>query len=70
MVERTPVSSSNVRSIGHDAGTNTLSVEYKDGSVYHYHDVPKDVHEGLISARSVGGFLHANIRGSYKHTKQ
>ena len=70
MVERTPVSSSNVRSVGHDEKTNTLAIEFKDGSVYHYHDVPKDVHEGLISAKSVGGFVHSQIKGNYKHSKQ
>lgn len=69
MVERTPVKSSNVNSVGYDADGKTLHVEYKDGSVYHYHDVDKDVHEQLVSSRSVGGFIHANIKGSYKHTK-
>ena len=70
MVERQPVQSSNVKSVGHDPKTNTLAVEFKDGSVYHYHDVPKDVHESLVSAKSVGGFIHANIKGAYKHSRQ
>ena len=70
MVTRTPVSSSNVKSVGHDPDTNTLEVEFKDGSVYHYHDVPKDEYEQLIAVKSVGGYIHANIKGSYKHSKQ
>ena len=70
MIERKPVSSSNVKSVGHDPDSNTLEVEFSDGSVYHYHDVPKDVHEGLISSKSVGGFIHKNIKGSYKHSRQ
>lgn len=70
MVERTPISSSNIKSIGHDPETNTLAIEYKDGSVYHYHDVGKDTHDQLISARSVGGFIHSSIKGVYKHSKQ
>ena len=70
MIERLPVTSSNVKSIGHDADSNTLAVEFKDGSIYHYHDVPKDIHEGLVSAKSVGSYIHANIKGKYKHAKQ
>lgn len=70
MITRTPLSSSNVASAGHDPATNTMEVEYKDGSVYHYHDVPKDIHEGLMSAKSAGGFIHANVKGKYKHSRQ
>lgn len=70
MVDRVPVSSSNVKSVGHDSETNTLAVEFKDGSVYHYHDVPKDVHESLVSAKSIGGFIHSGIKGKYSHSKQ
>lgn len=70
MVERTPVSSSHVAAVGYDPDEKTLAIEFKDGNVYHYHDVEKDIHEGLVAARSVGGFIHANIKGVYKHSKQ
>ena len=70
MIDRAPVSSSNVKSVGHDPETNTLAVEFRDGSIYHYHDVPKDVHASLISAKSVGGYIHSNLKGIYKHSKQ
>lgn len=70
MVERVPVTSSNIKSVGHDPDTNTLAVEFSDGSVYHYHDVEKDIHEGLVAAKSVGGYLHSTIKGKYKHSKQ
>ena len=71
MVDRTPVNSSNVHSVGYDPEQKILSVEFKNGGgVYHYHDVEKDVHEGLVAARSVGGYLHANVKGIYKHSKQ
>lgn len=70
MVERTPIKSSNVKSVGYDPETKTLAVEFNGGGVYHYHDVEKDVHEGLVSARSVGGFIHNNIKGAYRHSKQ
>lgn len=70
MIERTPVDSSNIKSVGHDPKTNTLAVEFNNGSLYHYHDIPKTVHQELMSAKSVGSHLNKNIRGSYKYTKQ
>ena len=70
MIDRVPVSSSNIKSIGHDPETKTLAVEFQDGSIYHYHDVEKDAHENLIGAKSIGKHLHSNIKGIYKHSKQ
>lgn len=70
MIERTPVSSSNVASVGHDSSTNTLSIEFKDGSVYHYHDVEKNMYNSLVDAKSIGKYIHENIKGKYKHSKQ
>lgn len=69
MITRTPVLSSNINSTGHDPATNTMEVEFKDGSVYTYHDVPKDVHEGLIGAKSIGSHFHANVKNKYKFSK-
>jgi len=69
-IERSPVQSSNVKSIGYDPDEKTLAVEFADGSIYHYHGVEKVVHEELLSTKSVGKYLHANIKGAYKHAKQ
>ena len=68
-MNRTPVSSSNVASVGYDPNTLTLEVEFKDGSVYQYFDVPETVYQELMRASSVGTFLHANIKNSYRYTK-
>lgn len=71
MVERTPVSSSNIHSVGYDHATKTLAVEFKNGGgVYHYHDVPKDAHEAFVSAKSLGSHFHTNIKNAYKNSKQ
>jgi hypothetical protein len=59
---RTPVSSSNVASVGHDPETNTLQVEYRNGRVYDYAGVSAEEHDQLISAESIGRHLHERIR--------
>jgi len=68
-MNRTQVSSSHVASVGYDTNTLTLEVEFKDGLVYQYFDVPETVYQELMRASSVGQFMHANIRNNYRYTK-
>jgi len=68
-MDRKPVKSSNVTSVGFDPATKTMEIEFKDGSVYHYHGVEPDTHSGLLSAKSIGKYVHANIKGQYRHSK-
>ena len=68
-MNRTPVSSSNVASVGYDAISLTLEVEFKGGSVYQYFDVPEAVYQEMMRASSVGEFMHANIRNQYRYTR-
>ena len=62
---RKPVVSSNILSIGYDAKTFTLEIEFKGGAVYQYSNVPPEVHAQLMSAESHGKFFHANIREEF-----
>lgn len=68
-MNRTSVSSSNVASVGHDRNTLTLEVEFRSGSVYQYFDVPETVCQELKNADSVGGYLNANIKNSYRYVQ-
>jgi hypothetical protein len=68
-MEREPVNSSNVASVGYDPQTMTLEVEFLDGAVYQYCDVPEDEYTGLLSADSVGGYLNNNIKGRYRYAR-
>ena len=44
-MERQAVASTNIRAIGYDDASETLEVEFLDGSVYQYYGVPSHVHE-------------------------
>ena len=68
-MEMIPVVSSNVRAVGYDGASNTLQVEFLNGSLYQYFDVPKQVFEGLKADASVGGYLHENIKGIYHYSR-
>lgn len=63
---RTPVKSSNLKSVGYDPATRTLEVEFHSGDVHQFENVAADHHKQLLSARSPGGYFHAHIRGKFK----
>lgn len=69
MMERYPVSSSNVAAVGYDPVTQTLEVEFLTGSVYQYFDVPQAVYAELMSAPSKGECLHRTIKFSYRYAR-
>lgn len=68
-MNRNPVDSSNVAEIGYDLNTQTLEVQFKDGNVYQYFDVPQSVCESLMSASSKGQFLNKEIKVNYRYAR-
>lgn len=65
----TPVKSSNVAAVGYDQSTLTLTVQFKDGATYSYHDFPPEAHSALMAAESVGKHLAKHVKGKYLHKK-
>lgn len=65
-MERSPVVSSNVLSVGYDPSTETLEVEYIEHRVYQYENVPLTVYNQLITAPSIGRYLNLYIKGKYQ----
>lgn len=66
---RTPVSSSNLRSVGYDPQTQTLEIEFNSGGIYQYFNVPSSVHQELMSAGSHGKYFQRNIRTTFPYRK-
>jgi len=69
MMQRTTVASSNMASIGYDPDTQTLEIEFMNGSIYQYFDVPLGVFEGLKNASSHGEFFNEQIKGHYRYAR-
>lgn len=67
-MERTPVSSSNLISVGYEAESQTLEIEFKNGSVYQYHGVPLDEFADFMKASSKGTYFNERIK-RYAYTK-
>lgn len=68
-MNRTPVTSESLASIGYDEATLTLEVEFIRGAVYQYFDVPKSVHDELINASSHGTYLAQQIKGQFRYAR-
>jgi hypothetical protein len=64
-MERQPVSSSNLVSVGYEPASETLEIEFKNGHIYQYYNVPQIMFDQLIQAPSVGTFFNANVRNAY-----
>lgn len=67
--KRIQVYSSNVSSVGYDPIENILEVEFKNGTVYQYFDVPEDIYLEMMHADSVGKYLNNTVKGKFQYTK-
>ena len=68
-MQRQLVVSTNLRSVGYDAATQTLEVKFVSGRIYRYHDVPENVYGQLLQATSKGQFFNAHIRDGYAFSR-
>jgi hypothetical protein len=66
---RDPVASSNIASIGYDSDSETLEIEFINGSIYQYFNVPSGLNEQLMVAPSKGQFLNTYIRNAYPYSR-
>lgn len=65
-MDRTPVSSSNLRSVGYDQDDQILEIEFNSGGVYRYFGVPSNIHADLMNASSHGKYFHSKIKDVYR----
>lgn len=68
-MERKAVRSTNIVSVGYDAGTKTLEIEFKGSGVYQYAGVPQKRYDVLMKAPAIGSYFHREIKPWYACTK-
>lgn len=61
-MDRQPLESTHIRSVGYDAATRELEIEFTKGSVYVYSDIPSEDHQALVTAYSPGAIFRERIR--------
>lgn len=68
-MERTPITSTNIKSVGYDKSSLLLEVEFTSGDVYRYFDIPEHLYQTFLQASSHEEFLNNNIKFNYRYQK-
>lgn len=68
-IQRIPVASSNIASVGYNAEKQILEIEFQHGAIYQYIEVPIDIYEELMSAASMGSYFMYNVKNKYNYQK-
>jgi hypothetical protein len=61
------VDSSAVRRVGYEEPDHVLRLEYANGGVYDYLEVPEEEAERLMASDSIGGYVNRRIKPRYRH---
>jgi hypothetical protein len=64
LMERTPLVSLMIRSVGYDRAAFILEIEFRSGKVYRYEDVPEKIYLELMAANSKGHYFEEHIKGA------
>jgi hypothetical protein len=64
-MEREPVQSSNLATVGYDPQTEILEIEFQNGMIYQYFNVSPGVYDEFRTASSLGRYFNAMIRNKY-----
>jgi hypothetical protein len=65
-IRRQPVHSSGLAAVGYSKRLHVLEIEFTNGAIYRYAEVPPQVHRDLMSTESKARFYDANVRGKYR----
>lgn len=68
-MQRLPVESSDIVSIGYEPAESILEVEFRGGRIYQYREVEPDIYAQFMRADSYGTFFFAHVNGRYRYKK-
>ena len=68
-IQRTPVVSSSLASVGYDEQASVLEIEFRNGGIYRYSGVTKEFFAQFMTANSKGRFFTLKIRGKFSFSK-
>lgn len=65
-LKRVPLESTALATVGYSRRLHVLEIEFRNGAIYRYLDVPPDVYDALMNASSKARFYDQNIRHKYQ----
>ena len=66
-MKRILVKSSNLKAVGYES--EIMEIEFLNGSVYEYSEVPQEKYDDLMSASSQGKYYNQYIKGQFPSKK-
>lgn len=68
-IPRETVQSTALASVGYSKRRHILEIQFANGAVYRYLDVPPSVYRDLMSSESKARYYDSNIRGNYRSVR-
>lgn len=65
-IRREPIDSTAIATVGYSKRLHALEIEFVNGAIYRYLEVPRTVYGKLVAADSKARFYDKNIRGRYR----
>ena len=67
MTDPVEVRSSSLARLSYDCQQAILQVEFRDGAVYQFFDVPEEIYNRLLAAESKGNYFNRRIRSHFRY---
>jgi hypothetical protein len=61
----TPIESTAIARAGYDPAKRILRLQYTNGRIYDYLDVPPEIYKQLLNADSAGEFVNLEVKPNY-----
>ena len=68
-ITRQPVHSHALAAVGYSKRLHALEVEFVNGAVYRYSNVPPEIYRAFITAKSKGSYYNDHIRDVYLYER-
>jgi hypothetical protein len=68
--QMTKVDSSMISAVGYDEDSRELLVEFSNGSVYGYKNVPQPVFVDMVNSASAGKFFKQNVKPKFSFERK
>ena len=68
-MERTEITSSNIRSVGYDPDTLVLEIEFVAGPIYQCKGVPAYIFDDMFVAKSAGTYFAVAVKNKYPYER-
>lgn len=65
-IPRHPVASTAIAAVGYSRKLRALEIEFRNGSIYRYLDVPPDIFRHLVAADSITSYYDSEIRHHFR----